>query len=120
MDSLEIARQIQEQDPAGTECVQDASGKIYVRKLPGSKIYIACRRPYRNRVAGMLPSGWTPAFFGFYESEAADRDRNTVMMLIATARAFQSMKEPLANKTRKIHHSRIGKTWAAALAHEDS
>lgn len=115
VDSLELARQIQAQDPTNTECVQNTAGQIYVKKLPGAKIYIACRRPFRNWIAGMLPSGWNPAFWGFSESEAADRDRNTLMMLVATARALHRMNKSLAEITQKIHPSRIGNTLGSGI-----
>ncbi len=115
VDSMETARRIQAQDPAYTECLQDPSGRIFVKKLPGSKIYVACRRPFRNRVAGMLPSGWNPGFFGLSEGETADRDRNTVMMLSATARALFRMGVPWKEILRRIHPSRIGNTLGSGI-----
>ena len=115
VENLDIAKQICAQDPAYSECVADDAGQVFVRKLPGGRIYLACRRPYRNRVAGMLPSGWHPSFFGFSENEIADRDRNTLLMLTATAGAIRKLGCTMQELFRHISPVRVGNTLGTGI-----
>ncbi len=115
VESAEVARRICAQDPAHSECVQDPAGRVFVRKLPGARLYLACRRPYRNRVAGMLPAGWHPSFFGFSEGEIADRDRNTLLMLTATAGAIRKLGRSMKELFTQIHPVRVGNSLGTGI-----
>jgi fatty acid synthase, bacteria type len=86
-----------------------------VRKLPGARLYLACRRPYRNRVAGMLPAGWHPSFFGFSEGEIADRDRNTLLMLTATAGAIRKLGRSMKELFRHVNPVRVGNSLGTGI-----
>lgn len=115
VENAELARQICAQDPAHSECVRDADGHVFVRKLPGARLYLACRRPYRNRVAGMLPTGWHPSFFGFSEGEIADRDRNTLLMLTATAGAIRKLGCSMKELFRHVNPVRVGNSLGTGI-----
>ncbi len=115
VESLESAREIQRQDPANTEILEDRDGNILVRKKAGSKVYMGTFRTYNNTVAGMLPSGWHPSFFGFSEADIADRDRNTLLMLTATCGAIRSMGRSMKELFRTISPIRTGNALGTGI-----
>ncbi|MBU1239266.1 hypothetical protein KJ865_06120, partial [Myxococcota bacterium] len=97
------------------EVFESEQGEWFVRKSSGQKLLLPCERDLHNTVAGMVPDGWDPRFYGLTEVEVTDRDRNTLYMLIATARALMSAGLSIEELHSTISAGRIGNALGSGI-----
>ncbi len=87
---MKTARAMRAQDPQHIQIFQENDGQITVRLRKGATIAAPHEEKLRNPVSGMLPDGWDFSKFGLTEAQIQDMDRNALMMLVATALAFEN------------------------------